>query len=376
MNDIFLTGAGVVSHAGRGLMALHEGLLKPDVQPEYRLLEEVTPAVTVPYLPARIATAGNRVMGLVEAAIVDALTPFAAEQRRNMSLFIASSTADLLGNEPAYAQAIGRGESALPWCDSGAGLLATRVAQQFGLFGAQFTINTACSSGVHALLYAAAAIRRGECERALVVGLECPGRVTLAGFNALLLVTRTQCRPFDRNRDGLMLGEAAAAIVLEPRATGPEFSGMRLLGGATACDPGNISQTHAATVDGLMRAGMRNAGIECVDAVKAHGTGTQGNDSAEAAGIAACVDARRVPVTSLKPAVGHTLGACGVLETLAMAVCWREGHLPPTTGFQTPDPALDLEPASRVRPLPPGRMLLNYFGFGGNNGVLVLEYEP
>jgi len=81
-------------------------------------------------------------------------------------------------------------------------------------------------------------------------------------------------------------------------------------------------------------------------------------------------------VTSIKPVLGHTLGACGVLETLAMAVCWQAGYLPPTDGFRQPEPESGLIPVTAVSALPRGRMLLNYFGFGGNNGVLVLEYAP
>lgn len=376
MSGVFLTSAGVVCHAGRGLAALYDGLINPMIRPRRRPIDEITLEVAVPYLPADFSTAGNRVMGLVEAAMQDALAAYTSAQRQDMALFIASSTADLVGNEPDYAAAIARGEPALSWREPGAGLLGSRIAEKFAIRGGQYTINTACSSGVHALMYAAAAIRRGDCKRALVVGLECPGRVTLAGFNSLLLVTPTRCRPFDRDRDGLIPGEAVAAVVVEAEPEGPAFSGMRLLGAATTCDTSGVIQTDASSVRALMDAAMRNAQIDHVDAIKAHGTGTPDSDRAEAAGIMAYMGNRRTPVTSIKPVLGHTLGACGVLETLAMAVCWQEGRFPATSNFQTPDPELGLTPEIAPPELPPGRMLLNYFGFGGNNGVLALEYAP
>lgn len=376
MNPVYLTSAGTVCHAGRGLDALTQGLREPVVRPVSRVLEVTRPATTVSYLPAMFSHAGERVVELIEAAVADALDGFSAPQRQGMALFIAGSSFDLLGHEDGYVAAIGRGEPALAWPEPTTGLLASRVAEKFGIDGGQFTINTACSSGVQALMYAAAMIRRGDCKRALVVGVECPGRVTLAGFHSLLLVTRDQCRPFDRNRDGLILGEAAAAMVLDTQREGPCFTGMQLLGAATACEPTSTTQNNPDAVRTLINAALRNAGVDRVDAIKAHGTGTPGNDLAEAVGVAACLGSERVPITSLKSALGHTLGACGVMETLAMAACWRAGYVPPTAGFQQPDPALDITPLAKALPLPPGRMLLNYLGFGGNNGALVLGYAP
>lgn len=376
MKPVYLASGGVVCHTGRGLEALYEGVVAPEPQPRVRRIEELTPALSVPFLPAPVATTDQRSLTLVEAAVADALAGFSAAQRQGMALFVASSTADLIGWEEGYAAAIGRGEAALAWAYPSTGTLAATLADKFGLTGGQYTINTACSSGVHALLYAAAAIGNGDCRQALVVGLECPGRVTFAGFNSLLLTTREICRPFDRDRDGLMLGETASAMVLGAESEGPDFDSMQMLGAATSCDTESITQANPEAVRSIIEAALHNAGIRQVDAIKAHGTGTPDNDLAEAAGIAECMAVDSVPITSIKSTLGHTLGACGVLETLAMAVCWTAGQLPPTAGFQQLDPEVGVVPQTQARSLPPGRMLLNYFGFGGNNGALVLEYAP
>lgn len=330
----------------------------------------------VPFLRACFETSGNRMVGLARAVVGDALTAVAKADRCEMPLFLASSTPDLFGQEPGYMAALARGERPVTLQRPSAGLMASELAAEFQLGGGQYSINTACSSGANALLYAAAAIQRGDCERALVLGIEGPGRVTLAGFSSLMLASRTACRPFDRDRDGLILGEAAAALVLSAQPEGAALPGMRLLGGSTACDSANATQTDAGSVNRIIHAAMQDAGVEAVDAIKAHGTGTPGNDTAEAQGIELCPGAQGLPVTSLKSALGHTLGACGVLETAAIAACWQAGFLPPTAGFANPDPALGIAPVTTAQPLPPGRVLLNYFGFGGNNSALVLGYQP
>lgn len=375
MTSVHIGSAGVVCHAGRGLAALIRALANPAPQPATWTVDEIMPPVTADYLAADFIHTENRIAELAEAAVTDALVGYSAGQREHMALFVACSSTDLNGRETSYAAAVANGEPALAWDTPGIGRLAERLARRFGLGGRQYTFNTACSSGASALLYALAALRRGHCERALVVGLECPGRVTLAGFNSLLLLTQSQCRPFDHHRDGLILGEAGSAVVLEACPQGPDFSGMRLLGGATACDSSNVTRTGAKAVCSTIEAAMDHAGTRRIDVIKAHGTGTPDNDAAEAAGLGMCVDAS-VPMTSLKPVLGHTLGACGVLETLAMATCWQAGFLPPTSGFETVDPDLGVEPVTRRQALPPGTMLLNYFAFGGNNAALVMEYTP
>lgn len=370
----YLASAGLVCHAGRGPRTVAGALRNPDIRPVGLRLDSLAPAVELPYLRADFETPDNRMLGMAQAAVSDALDGYSAAQRRQMMLFVATSTPDSIGREPDFAATLARGESAITLARPSTGLLAAYIAQDFALGGGQFSINTACSSGANALLYAAAALASGRCEQALVLGVEGPSRVTLAGFNSLMLASRTRCRPFDLDRDGLIIGEAAAAVVLSTKPPAGR-TGMRLLGGASACDTASATQTDAGSIAAVIRAALADAGVDGVDTIKAHGTATPGNDSAEALGIAQVLGAGKLPLTSIKPALGHTLGACGVLETLAMAACWRAGFLPPTAGFATPDPALGVVPVTAAQPLAPGRMLLNYFGFGGNNCALVLEYQ-
>lgn len=376
MQPVHLRNAGVVCHTGRGLDSLHVALREPAPRPQDFRITELRPALGLSYLPARVTTRGNRLFALAEMATADALAGIEPTARARMPVFVASSALDLIGREPDYAKAIARGESRVAFMNPQPGFLAGRLARRFGLGGGQYTINTACSSGANALLAAAGMIRRGDCPQALVIGLETPGRVTLAGFRSLMLLSPTRNRPFDRRRNGIILGEAAAALVLDAEPGTGNLAGLSLAGGATGYDTASPTQTAGSAVAEVIGRALEQTATGELVAIKAHGTGTPGNDAAEALGIQLAGLPTGLPLTSLKPALGHTLGACGVLETLASAVCWRQGFLPPTAGFEQADPTLTLQPQSSATPLAAGRMLLNYFGFGGNNSVLVMDYAP
>jgi 3-oxoacyl-[acyl-carrier-protein] synthase II len=257
---------------------------------------------------------------------------------------------------------------------------ADLVAARFGFLGPRFTVHTACASGATAILIGAELIRAGAADAALVGGSDALARLTLSGFRSLRLIDPAACRPFDKNRRGLSLGEGAGMLVLEP--AGP--AGRRgarplavLLGGAHSVDAHHLT---APAADGsgaarAIRAALHEARLAPgdVDHINAHGTGTQANDAAEAAAIAAALGGRaaRCPVTSIKGSIGHTLGAAGAIEAIATIQTLRTGLIPPTAGLAEPDPAFALD---LVRGAPrPGtyRAALSHsFGFGGANAVL------
>lgn len=362
---MYLTSIGVVCHAGRGREALSDYLRAPRPRPGTYIIDEIRPGLEIPYLWAPAEGRRSRTETLAAMALDDALEGLSAAERRAMPLFLASSNIDLLDRESRYVR--GR-PGAVAFSGPGAGSLARRLAGRFALGGGEFSINTACASGSNALLYARAAIERGACEHAVVVGVESPSRMTASGLHGLQVLTPDRCRPFDRGRNGMLLGEAACAVVLSTVG-----GGIRLVGGVSALDvEAGPTLTRAEAVSAVLRQAMEETRTQAPVAIKSHGTGTPANDAAEVRGVIACVG-MAVPVTSLKSALGHTLGACGVLETAAVADCWQQGFLAPTAGFEHADPELAFSPLERSRPLGPGRVLLNFFGFGGNNCVLVLE---
>lgn len=374
MGDVYLHSAGVVSAAGRGLGAAVAALRNPAPRPVRIRIRELQVDMSAPYLPVPVATERKRLEALLDIAVGDALAATDPAVRGAMPVFIGSSSFDISAREDAYEPGLASTQPVIPFLNPNNGLMAEQVATRFGVQGPQFTINTACSSAANALLYAAQMIRRGDCRHALVIGSEVGNRVSQAGFQALMLAADSACRPFDINRSGLVLGEAVAAVVLSAEPGVGELAGFVLRGGATACDPASATNAGPVALAGVMSAALAQAGVsgDAIGAVKAHGTGTPSNDTAEAHGLRACFGHSLPPITSIKPVLGHTLGACGLLETLAMAACWTAGFLPPTAGFEQPDPDLKLIPARTAMTLDADYMLLNYFGFGGNNSSLVL----
>jgi 3-oxoacyl-(acyl-carrier-protein) synthase len=253
------------------------------------------------------------------------------------------------------------------------GFLAGSMARELGARGPVLTFSTACSSSANALTVARDLLVRGQVQRALVVGIESLNAITVAGFQSLLLLAPGGCRPFDAARAGLQLGEGAAALLLER-----EGGGARLLGGANLCD---IHHVTSANPDGeamvrCMQAALADAGVDAgeIVAIKAHGTGSRENDLAEAVAMRRVFGAGLPPFTALKRQLGHTLGACGAVETAAMLAALEAGFVPATAGFETGDGALACAPMASGRTAEAGSYLLNFFGFGGNYASLVIGH--
>lgn len=258
------------------------------------------------------------------------------------------------------------------------------VAQDLGIGGARRTVATACSSSALAIGLAAEAIRRGRTDVAVVVGTDQLCRLTYAGFEALQALDVEACRPFDRTRRGLTLGEGAGALVLESAAHAAA-RGARpvvVLGGwGTTSDGHHPTAPHPEGAGAIraLQAALADAGRAPadVDYVNAHGSATPQNDAIEMRVLRAVLGARlgRVPVSSTKSQIGHCLGAAGALEAVATVVALDDGVLPPTLRVREPEPEwadVDLvADAGRTAPL--ACALTASYGFGGHNVVLCFE---
>jgi 3-oxoacyl-(acyl-carrier-protein) synthase len=256
------------------------------------------------------------------------------------------------------------------------GQAALQVAGKLGIEGPVLTVTTACSSSANALLVAAGLLRRGEVRRALVIGVEGLSAVALSGFHSLMLLDPEGCRPFDAGRRGMQIGEAVGAVLLE--TSDADCSGDFLLGGANLCDTHHMT---SATPDGsamhsVMQMALADAGLLPTDVsvIKAHGTGSLDNDTAEAAAMRTLFGENLPMFTGIKRYLGHTLGACGAVELAAFLGCLRAGFVPPAAGFSHQDPALRVTPLTDSCPAPNGTVMLNYFGFGGNYASLLIAH--
>jgi nodulation protein E len=259
---------------------------------------------------------------------------------------------------------------------------ASRISLEYGITGPVYTISTACSSSNHAIGHAFWMVRSGSAEAAIAGGSEAPFSLgLLKSWEALRVVSPDTCRPFSRDRHGLILGEGAAMLVLEPLdravARGAHIWG-EIIGFGMSSDAHHITQPSAKGAERGMRAALLDAVIEPenVGYINAHGTGTPVNDPTEVEAIRAVFGshAEKLLVSSTKSIHGHALGAAGALEAAATLWALHEGMIPPTANFTEPDPACDLDVVPNVaRRAAVEYALSNSFAFGGLNAVLAFR---
>lgn len=256
------------------------------------------------------------------------------------------------------------------------------VAQACSIRGPVNVIANACASGANAIGHAWELVRTGRAERVLAAGYDAISQLIFAGFDSLQALSPTQCRPFDALRDGLALGEGAAALTLETLAAA-EARGATILaeitGHGAATDLHHLTQPHPQgdAAVATMTEACRQAGLEPgdIDYVNAHGTGTPLNDSAEAAAITRWAGARAatLPVSSTKAGIGHLLGAAGAVEAAVCVLALRGQWLPPMLATQTPDPACGFRLVTQPESARLTNVMTNSFGFGGANATLILR---
>jgi len=246
------------------------------------------------------------------------------------------------------------------------GRAARELAREYGFGGRTLTYNSACTSSVQALYQAMLELQSGATERAVVLGVDSLNAITFHGFASLYLLDPAGCRPFDRDRRGIQIGEGAAALVLE-RTTSDEAFELALPASRSEPVHPTAMAPDGLAGEGSMRAALARAGVRAADvvAVKAHGNGTPDNDLAEGHALQRVFD-QLPPVTSIKHPLGHTMGAAGLVELAAYVACLRAGFVPACTGFTTFDPDIGVEPLRSNGSNVNGAHVLNWFGFGGS----------
>jgi 3-oxoacyl-[acyl-carrier-protein] synthase II len=273
------------------------------------------------------------------------------------------------------------------------GSVSDHLAENFGTKGSPISLSTACASGASAIQLGVEAIRRGETDAALCVATD--GSVNLENLIRFSLLSalsmrndapQSAARPFSKNRDGFVMAEGAGALVLESYASATA-RGAGILGVLAGC--GELADSFHRTrsspdgkpIIGCVRNALSDAGIgpERIDYINAHGTGTPENDKMEYLGISSVFGEQtsRVPVSSNKSMVGHTLSAAGAVEAVFSLLTLEHQRIPPTINYDVPDPAIpfDVVP-NKARDARVTAVMSNSFGFGGQNASLILTREP
>jgi 3-oxoacyl-[acyl-carrier-protein] synthase II len=270
--------------------------------------------------------------------------------------------------------------------DSAPGMLAIR----FGVRGPNMAIATACASGNNAIGEALEMIRRGSADVMFAGASEAALiPIAMAGMNVMTALStrnddpQTASRPFDKDRDGFLMGEGAGMLVLEElehaRARGANIL-AEITGYGTTDDAHHISAPaeNGAGAAMSMKLALEDAnlGVSDIDYINAHGTSTPLNDKSETAAIKTVFgeQAYRIPISSTKSMTGHLLGASGAVEATFCVMAIREGVLPATMNYHTPDPACDLDYVpNQPRQASPRNVMSNSFGFGGHNATLIFS---
>jgi nodulation protein E len=259
---------------------------------------------------------------------------------------------------------------------------ASHIAMDMGLSGPTYTVSTACSSANHAIGQAFRLVRDGEAELAMTGGSEAMFTIgMLKAWEAMRVVAPDTCRPFSKDRRGLILGEGGAMMVLEPmeaaKARGAKIYG-EICGFGMTADAHHLTQPTVQGPARAMRGALREAGLapESVGYINAHGTGTPGNDPVESSAIREVFGAHadKIGVSSTKSMHGHVLGAAGALEAVATLLALYHGILPPTANYNERDPECDLDYIpNQPRALQVEAALSNSFAFGGLNAVIAFR---
>lgn len=259
---------------------------------------------------------------------------------------------------------------------------ASHITMRYGITGFAYTVSTACSSSNHAIGHAFWTVRNGLCDVAITGGGEIPlSYGYLKAWEALRVVASETCRPFSKNRDGMILGEGAAMLVLESLALaqkrGAKIYG-EVVGFGMSSDAGHITKPNQTGAEAAMQMALNDAGINAdeVDYINAHGTGTAVNDAMETAAVKTVFGGRaqKLAMSSTKSLHGHMLGGTSAAEAVATALALHHQIVPPTANYDEPDPECDLDVVpNEARPANIDYALSNSFAFGGLNAVIAFK---
>ena len=259
---------------------------------------------------------------------------------------------------------------------------ASQISMDLRLSGPTFTVSTACSSSNHAIGQAFHLVRNGDAELAVTGGSEAPFTIgLLKAWEAMRVIAPDTCRPFSKDRRGMILGEGGAMMILEPleaaKARGAKVY-AEICGSGMSSDAHHLTQPTVSGPARAMRAALRDAGLqpEQIGYINAHGTGTPGNDPTESRAIREVFGAHadKLAVSSTKSLHGHALGAAGALEGVATILALYHGILPPTGNYNERDPECDLDYIpNQPRAAVVEAALSNSFAFGGLNAVIALR---
>lgn len=387
-DKIYFNGIGLASALGASVQAVLTSIQQKSCEPSVMDVAKNGQHYDVPYhliAESPLDLGPERQYQIIDRVIEDALSDagLTTQDLTSMGLFVGSTAFDIFAVEQSLQTQNSEANSKQPQTElSDDKILSSirsyqsmseRIVEKYSMTGPVYTFNTACSSAANALMYAADLVRRGDIERAIVLGAEFYNETTVCGFSGLELISQKGMRPFDQNRDGLILGEACGAVIISREKASHNFGFVSAANVAdnysiTACNP------DGSTIEDAIKQALKQAEIkpEDIRMVKAHGTASLSNDESEAAGLQR-VFSNIPPVACIKPYLGHTLGACGIVELVVLVQSLLNKQVLLPLHEADVDETFNLGFVDETYVFEPGYFLLNYFGFGGNNTAVVIS---
>jgi 3-oxoacyl-(acyl-carrier-protein) synthase len=370
---VYIAGMGVVSPAGCGIQSLKNWIKQGGRRIRPLNLFKVSPENLLPVGEVPETFEVLDIPRSHQLAFTAAKEAMAGTQTPPDAVIVGVTTGGILTTEMRLKNRVSDSEA---FAFHGAGSVAEYIADKYHCKGPVITVSNACSSGTAAIKIALEMLRSGQVRCVLVGGVDSLCRLTYFGFKSLQLIDPVGARPLDKDRRGMSVGEAAAMILLVTGETAPGDAVVEILGGGLSCDAFHPTSPHPDGKGALkaMRAAIRDSGVSPsdIDYINLHGTGTPDNDLSEAKALRSLFGNRLPPLSSVKGAFGHSLGAAGAVEAVISAISITEGIIPENTGCQIPDRKLGLEPVMVPIEKKVQIVLSNSFGFGGNNAALVM----
>jgi len=335
--------------------------------------------------------ASQMAMAAARLAIEDAVLDFEKFNKENIGVCIGTTTGEARVLESLNKVWFTEGISKVDETFIGqypSSVIPSNIALEFNLNGSNFMFPTACSAGNYAIGYSCDLIRSGKADIMLAGGVDAFTRITFTGFSRLYAMSPQICRPFDKNREGMLVGEGSGIVVLESLESALKRKSLpagrqakiyaEVLGYGLSCDAYHMTSPKAEGIVECMKRAIKESDINIdeVDYISAHGTGTVQNDKSECSAIKDVFNNRtkQIPISSIKSMLGHTMGAASAIEAITCCLAIKEGVVPPTTNYKTADSECDIDCVpNKARKKNVKIALNNSSAFGGNNACLVLK---
>lgn len=398
---IVVTGLGVVSSIGIGWQAFWDSLLagRSGIKPisyidtsDYPThvggeVDNFDPLQFMDEATAKKLGRGSQfAIAATKMALEDAKLDGEQRQHLKMGVSLGTTMADIQNLESMNGAWVSKDPESIPSRFINrypSYTMSTNIARHFNLQGPNFMIPTACAAGNYAICHASDMLRLGKAQIMVAGGIDPFSRIAFTGFSRLFALAPEKVQPFDKNRQGTIIGEGGGILVLETLESAQARNVniyAEIIGHGFSCDGNHMTIPDGDGVVRVMKNALKDAEVEPekVDYISAHGTGTPANDKTECGAIRNVFNARadNVPVSSIKSMLGHTMGAASALEAIACVLAIHEGKIPPTINHVENDPEcqVDCVPNSS-RNVEVKTALNNSFAFGGNNICMVLGQQ-